>query len=197
MRTAPLLMVAAGLAMGAVLAGGACSSSSSAGVADAGVDTAPANQCTAYGQGYECQPGPSCKEGFVDKEDYFCGSTGDLCCGPIGDGGSDGSDDANVFVDGAVFETGVADARHDGATHDGAVGDAGHADATTHPDAGADSGSQRDAGAPDSGARHDAGEPETGAKPEGGVKSDARSSEAGPPRDAGDKAEAGRDAKPG
>jgi hypothetical protein len=157
-----------------------CSSSSSAGPDATAFDvSAPANQCTAYGQGFVCQTGTACAAGFINKEDYFCGKTTEVCCGPVGEGGLDASDDVNVFVDGAVFEAGPRDAaedapkamsdagRHDAAldsgAHDAAT-DAGHsADAArdaTPADAAHDAG--RDAGHTDDAARdapahHDAG----------------------------------------
>ncbi len=165
----------------------ACSTSSSTNVGDAGLEAAPQNQCTAYGQGYVCQPGPSCSAGYVNKEDYFCGSSGNLCCGPVGEGGLDASDDVNVFVDGAVFETGPRDAaadagHHDAAAHDagGGRGDAAPHDATTdgtHPeDAGRDAPLHHDAAL--DALPHDAKAGD--AKPGDATEGDARAGDAKP-----------------
>jgi hypothetical protein len=119
-------------------------------------DGARTNACLAYGQGYLCQSGMTCSPGYVNKEDLPCASTGQLCCGPVGDGGGDASDDAQVFVDGAVFDTGPADATVHDAGHD-----AGGHDATTH-DAAVESGAKPadgggDALTHDAGGAHEAG----------------------------------------
>jgi hypothetical protein len=116
----------------------ACSSSTSvtsdAGTLDATKGTTNTSSCK--DQGYVCQSGSTCSAGYINEQDLNCGTGGDLCCGPVGEGGLDASDDANVFIDGAVFETGPdvtvkkpADAGTDAGT-----------DATTKPpvDAGVD-----------------------------------------------------------
>jgi hypothetical protein len=87
----------------------ACSSSTSTpsdgGSLDATKSTT--SSCAAFGQGYVCQSGSTCSAGYVNEQDLNCGTGGDLCCGPVGEGGVDASDDANVFVDGRAFETGA------------------------------------------------------------------------------------------
>jgi hypothetical protein len=144
----------------ALLAG--CSSSSSGqdgGIADASREGA-SNHCITYGQkfGYVCQSGPSCAVGYSNVEDYPCGN-GELCCAPPSDGGLVGSGDASVFVDGAVFETGVADSGHDGGhapSQDGGH-DGGH-DAARASDSGTDA-THHDSGHPANDAAADAGHP--------------------------------------
>lgn len=138
------------------VAAAACSSSSSptdGGTSTTAYDHSIPNSCLTAGTGFVCQA-RVCGGGFVNMQDYFCGSTGDFCCAPVGDGGAyDATNDANVFVDGATFDSG----RHDATVVDAAHGDAAHADAGH--DAGHDSG--HDAGH-DAGrdAEHDAGHPD-------------------------------------
>jgi hypothetical protein len=99
----------------APLLGCTTSSSVDASVADAGNDGNRPNACVAAGGGYQCQS--ACGAGYVNVQDLPCGS-GMLCCGPLGEGGLDATDDATVLVDSAVFETGSVDAGHDSGTRD-------------------------------------------------------------------------------
>jgi hypothetical protein len=104
-----------------------CSSSTGAtndgGVTDAAYDTTVPNTCAMAG--FVCQA--SCSAGLIDEQDYVCGASADYCCAPAGEGGTDASNDVNVFVDGAVFEAGddaAEDASGDDATADDAAEDA-------------------------------------------------------------------------
>jgi hypothetical protein len=94
---------------------GCSTSSAPASVLDAGHDGGRPNACVAAGGGYQCQS--ACGAGYVNVQDLPCGS-GLLCCGPLGEGGVDATDDATVLVDAAVFETGPVDAGHDSGTRD-------------------------------------------------------------------------------
>ena len=109
------------------------------GVADAAYDTSVPNSCAMAG--FVCQA--SCSAGLIDQEDYVCGASGDYCCAPAGEGGTDASEDVSVFVDGAKFETGV-DASSDDASGD----DAGPSvDASKPSDAGHEASDSRTADA--------------------------------------------------
>jgi len=122
-------------ALAAALLPAGCSNSSTsaaAGGADASRDVAPTNACLTYApSGSVCKGGAACGAGFINSQDYPCASSVQVCCTPVSDGGAGASDDAQVFVDSAVFDAAVGDARRDGQV------DAGH-DATV--DAGQDAG---------------------------------------------------------
>ena len=150
MRCSPRSVVILGL--GFLL--GACSTSTSS-VSDGGAapyDRSVPNSCLLAGPGFVCRSTP-CGPAFVDMQDYFCGSTGDFCCAPVGDGGQDAANDVNVFKDGATFDAAQRDATLD-AKGDATHTDAGHTDAP-HADGGSDA-SRRDA-RHDGGAHADAG----------------------------------------
>jgi hypothetical protein len=154
------------LALAAALfaASAACSTSNSSadGGADATFDVNPANGygCLTTGQsfGYTCQSGPSCPGNMVNIQDYDC-APGEVCCGPMQEGGLIVPNDVSVFVDGATFDTGVADAGHD--TGSPPAHDSG-TDGTVPPkseagtDAGKDSGETHTDGASSDGHASDA-----------------------------------------
>jgi hypothetical protein len=105
------------------------------------VDGAKTNACLAFGQGNTCQSAATCSPGTVNVQDLSCGS-GQLCCSRVPEGGVDATNDVQIFIDGAVFETGTPDAAHDATIHDASTDvkstdagtDAGH-DAASHEDA--------------------------------------------------------------
>jgi hypothetical protein len=117
------------LALVVPLLGCSTSSSVDASVVDAGQDGSRPNACVVGGGG--CRS--ACGAGYVNIQDLPCGS-GLLCCGPLGEGGVDATDDATVLVDSAVFETGPVDAGRDSGARDAGK------DATTPEDSGVDAG---------------------------------------------------------
>jgi hypothetical protein len=146
----PALLTLLALAAVAAVATPGCNSTPIVAQYDAEADGARTNACLTFGQmaGYSCQSGTTCPSGFVNIQDLSCGTTGQQCCGPLGDGGNDASDDVQVFIDGAVFETGSPDAAVESGPHDAGADAPADARTDSGVDAGMDAG-HRDGSASD------------------------------------------------